>query len=503
MSVKGERDEVVFGSSGGLMSPFRPLAAAHLPLLMLVCAAPPALAGSEKSPILGFSPPAADAERALEARLDAALDPALLGEWMRRLAARPHHVGSPYGRENAEYLAGLFREWGFDTRIEEYQVLFPTPKERLVELVSPVRYRARLAEPALPEDATSGQAGEQLPVYNAYSIDGDATAPLVYVNYGVPKDYEELERRGIDVKGKIVIARYGGSWRGIKPKVAAEHGAAGCLIYSDPRDDGYVQGDAYPKGAWRGEWGAQRGSVVDMPLFSGDPLTPGVAATKDAKRLELKDAPTLTKIPVLPIAYGDALPLLRALAGPVAPEAWRGGLPITYRLGPGPATVRLQLAFDWSRGPARLGEARPVGDPRQPPRCVGERGRRPRERTRRSPGRGPGGGPPGPRGLAPPAHDRLRGLGRRGAGAHRLHRVGRGPRGGAEDESGGLRQLRRQRPRLPGGRRLPRPRAAGGGGGEGGARPAAGLERRRAPAGPPARGGEARGEEGGPRAPRP
>src|SRR6266540_2509415 len=353
MSVKGERDEVVFGSSGGLMSPFRPLAAAHLPLLMLVCAAPTALAGSEKSPILGFSAPAADAERALEARLDAALDPALLGEWMRRLAARPHHVGSPYGRENAEYLAGLFREWGFDTRIEEYQVLFPTPKERLVELVSPGRYRARLAEPALPEDATSGQAGEQLPVYNAYSIDGDATAPLVYVNYGVPKDYEELERRGIDVKGKIVIARYGGSWRGIKPKVAAEHGAAGCLIYSDPRDDGYFQGDAYPKGAWRGEWGAQRGSVVDMPLFSGDPLTPGVAATKDAKRLELKNAPTLTKIPVLPIAYGDALPLLRALAGPVAPEAWRGGLPITYRLGPGPATVRLKLAFDWGLAPAR------------------------------------------------------------------------------------------------------------------------------------------------------
>ncbi len=335
------------------MSPFRPLAAAHLPLLMLVCAAPTALAGSEKSPILGFSAPAADAERALEARLDAALDPALLGEWMRRLAARPHHVGSPYGRENAEYLAGLFREWGFDTRIEEYQVLFPTPKERLVELVSPGRYRARLAEPALPEDATSGQAGEQLPVYNAYSIDGDATAPLVYVNYGVPKDYEELERRGIDVKGKIVIARYGGSWRGIKPKVAAEHGAAGCLIYSDPRDDGYFQGDAYPKGAWRGEWGAQRGSVVDMPLFSGDPLTPGVAATKDAKRLELKNAPTLTKIPVLPIAYGDALPLLRALAGPVAPEAWRGGLPITYRLGPGPATVRLKLAFDWGLAPAR------------------------------------------------------------------------------------------------------------------------------------------------------
>src|SRR6266545_6552849 len=364
MSVKGERDEVVFGSSGGLMSPFRPLAAAHLPLLMLVCAAPTALAGSEKSPILGFSAPAADAERALEARLDAALDPALLGEWMRRLAARPHHVGSPYGRENAEYLAGLFREWGFDTRIEEYQVLFPTPKERLVELVSPGRYRARLAEPALPEDATSGQAGEQLPVYNAYSIDGDATAPLVYVNYGVPKDYEELERRGIDVKGKIVIARYGGSWRGIKPKVAAEHGAIGCIIYSDPRDDGYFQGDVYPKGAYRNDVGAQRGSVMDMPVHPGDPLTPGVGATKNAKRLDIKDVDIFTKIPVLPISYSDALPLLRALEGPVAPPDWRGALPITYHLGPGPARVHMDLEFNWNIVPCRDVIARLAGSDR-------------------------------------------------------------------------------------------------------------------------------------------
>src|SRR6266446_4648357 len=332
------------------MSPLRPLVAGQVALLVLAAVG---TAATSPAPILGFSPSAAEAQRALEARLDAGLDPALLGDWMKRLAGRPHHVGSLHGRANAETLAGLFREWGFETRIEEYQVLFPTPKERLVELVSPGRYRARLEEPALPEDATSGQAGEQLPVYNAYSIDGDATAPLVYVNYGVPKDYDELAERGIDVKGKIVIARYGGSWRGIKPKVAAEHGAVGCLIYSDPRDDGYVQGDPYPKGAWRGEWGAQRGSVVDMPLFSGDPLTPGVAATKDAKRLDRKDAPTLTKIPVLPIAYGDALPLLRALAGPVAPETWRGGLPITYHLGPGPATVRLKLAFDWSLAPAR------------------------------------------------------------------------------------------------------------------------------------------------------
>src|SRR5262249_12392419 len=236
---------------------------------------------------------------------------------------------SPYGKENAEFLAAQFRAWGFDTQIEEFSVLFPTPKTRLVELVAPAKFTASLTEPALPEDATSNQAAEQLPVYNAYSADGDVTAPLVYVNYGVPSDYEELARRGIDVKGKIGTARYGGSWRGIKPKVAAEHGAVGCLIYSDPRNDGYYQGDVYPRGAWRNEQGAQRGSVADMPLYPGDPLTPGVGATSDAKRLEVKNAPTLTKIPVLPISYGDAQPLLRALGGPLAPEAWRGALPLT------------------------------------------------------------------------------------------------------------------------------------------------------------------------------
>jgi N-acetylated-alpha-linked acidic dipeptidase len=268
------------------------------------------------------------------------------------LSARPHHVGSEYGRQNAEFMAGLFRSWGYEVEIERFDVLFPTPRERVLEMTAPEPYRARLSEPPLKEDSTSSQTAEQLPTYNAYSVDGDVTGQLVYVNYGVPRDYEKLERRGVDVKGKIVIARYGGSWRGIKPKVAAERGAVGCLIYSDPRDDGYFQGEVYPRGAWRNEWGAQRGSVADMPLFPGDPLTPGVGSTREAKRLDIRDAPTLTKIPVLPISYGDALPLLKALGGPVAPVAWRGALPVTYRLGPGPATVRLKLAFDWKQAPA-------------------------------------------------------------------------------------------------------------------------------------------------------
>ena len=303
--------------------------------------------------LLGFDSASTAVERALEARFDATLNPNDLRAWMKRLSARPHHLGSPYGKENAEFIAAQFRTWGFDTQIEEFSVLFPTPKTRLVEMVSPEKFTARLTEPALAEDATSNQAAEQLPVYNAYSVDGDVTAPLVYVNYGVPRDYDELAERGIDVKGKIVIARYGGSWRGIKPKVAAEHGAVGCLIYSDPRNDGYYQGDVYPKGPWRNEQGAQRGSVADMPLYPGDPLTPGVGATADAKRLDIKNAPTLTKIPVLPLSYSDALPLLRAIAGPLAPDAWRGALPLTYHLGPGPATVHLKVEFNWDRATAR------------------------------------------------------------------------------------------------------------------------------------------------------
>jgi N-acetylated-alpha-linked acidic dipeptidase len=325
----------------------------YLAPLFLLCVLISAQAATlfEEKTLTGFDREGSERQRTLEARFDSLLKKENLREWMKRLSARPHHVGSAYDRENAEFMAGLFRSWGYDAQVESFDVLFPTPRTRVLELTAPERYTARLAEPALKEDATSGQTAEQLPTYNAYSIDGDVTGPLVYVNYGVPRDYEELERRGVDVKGKIVIARYGGSWRGIKPKVAAEHGAVGCLIYSDPRDDGYAQGDVYPEGAWRGEWGAQRGSVADMPVYPGDPLTPGIGSTRGAKRLDLKNAQTLTKIPVMPISYGDALPLLRHLGGSVAPSAWRGALPVTYHIGPGPATVHLKLEFNWDTKP--------------------------------------------------------------------------------------------------------------------------------------------------------
>ncbi|OFW22707.1 MAG: folate hydrolase [Acidobacteria bacterium RIFCSPLOWO2_02_FULL_65_29] len=301
--------------------------------------------------VVAPSGPSAQVARSWDATFRAIPDAGNIGDYMRRMSARPHHLGSAYDKDNAEWILAKFKEWGWDARIETYQVLFPTPKERLVEMVEPSLFRAALREPPVAVDPTSGQESEQLPTYNAYSIDGDVTAPLVYVNYGRPVDYEELERRGVSVKGAIVIARYGASWRGIKPKVAAEHGAVGCLIYSDPADDGYAVDEVFPNGPMRNKDGVQRGSVMDMPSYPGDPLTPGVGATPEAKRLDIRNAPTLTAIPVLPISYGDAQPLMAAIGGRAAPAAWRGGLPITYRIGPGPARVHLKVAFNWNMTP--------------------------------------------------------------------------------------------------------------------------------------------------------
>jgi N-acetylated-alpha-linked acidic dipeptidase len=284
---------------------------------------------------------------AWDAQFRPLIEAARLRESVRRMSARPHHVGSAYGTDVANWIAAEFRSYGWQVDIEPFDVLFPTPKERVLELVSPTSYRAHLDEPPVDADPTSSQTAEQLPTYNAYSRDGDVTGPLVYVNYGRPQDYEVLERYGVSVKGAIVIARYGASWRGIKPKVAAEKGAVGCLIYSDPREDGYFQGEVFPKGPMRPPRGVQRGSVMDLPTYPGDPLTPGVGATGDARRLEVANAPTITKIPVLPISYADAQPLLAAIEGRTVPTDWRGALPITYRFGPGPAKAHLKVAFNW------------------------------------------------------------------------------------------------------------------------------------------------------------
>jgi N-acetylated-alpha-linked acidic dipeptidase len=318
-------------------------------------------AQAQQKTLRGFTPAQTGPQLQWEEQYDRSLNAANVDKLIKDLSARPHHIGSPGGKAVAEYINNYFTNLGFDSRIETLYTLFSTPKERLLELNTPVKYKALLGEPPLKEDGTSSQTKEQLPIYNCWSADGDVTAPLVFVNYGVPEDYDKLSQMGIDVKGKIVIAKYGRSWRGIKPKVAQEHGAIGCLIYSDPMDDGYFKGDVYPKGAFKNEYGAQRGSVLDMPIYPGDPLTPGYGHTENAKTLDRSEVTNLLKIPVLPISYHDAAPLLQALEGPVAPESWRGALPFTYHVGPSVATVHLKLAFNWNIAPIQNVVARIKG----------------------------------------------------------------------------------------------------------------------------------------------
>ena len=308
------------------------------------------------APMLGFSGPSADAERATEAKFDSGLSAAAIDARLKTLSAEPNQVGSPHDKANAEFVLAQLKSWGWDAHIEVFQVLYPTPKHELLEMTGPTPFKASLYEPPLAGDASSAVRENALPPYLVYAADGDVTGDLVYVNYGNPDDYVALARMGVDVKGKIVIARYGQAWRGLKVKLAYEHGAVGCIIYSDPADDGYGPGDVYPKGAWRPDHGVQRGSVLDIPVESGDPLTPGVGATADAKRIPIAEAKVLMKIPALPISYADAQPLLAALGGPVAPKAWRGALPITYHVGGGQmdggrARVHLAVQSDWSLKP--------------------------------------------------------------------------------------------------------------------------------------------------------
>ncbi len=320
----------------------------RLVFTLALLAAGAALWAQESAPLIrGFTAAESQAQRDFEEKLKAIPQPGAIREYIRVMSEEPHHTGSQASRDVANYVLGKFREWGLDAKIEEFDGLMPVPRERHLELLEPESYVATLKEPAISEDKDSSDPG-QLPTYNAYSPDGDVTGQLVYVNYGMPDDYKKLAELGVDVKGKIVIARYMGGWRGIKPKVAAEHGAIGCLIYSDPKDDGYFGDDVYPKGQNRPEFGVQRGSTMDMPVYPGDPLTPGWGAEPGGRKLSMAEAKTLPKIPVLPISYGDALPLLRNIGGPVAPESWRGALPITYHVGPGTSKVRLKLAFDWN-----------------------------------------------------------------------------------------------------------------------------------------------------------
>jgi N-acetylated-alpha-linked acidic dipeptidase len=314
-----------------------------------LCASPTARAADS---MLGFTPAAASQQRALEAQFDSALNATEIAHWDKSFSSEPNQLGSPHDKANARRVLKLFKSWGFDARIKTYYVLFPTPNTRKVTLEAPHKYQAKLTEPPVKGDKTSYIRKGTLPPFNAYSADGDVTAQLVYVNYGLPEDYKTLARHGISVQGKIAIVRYGHSWRGIKPRLAHEHGAVGCIIYSDPADDGYRRGNTYPEGGWRNRWGTQRGSVMNMTIYPGDPLTPGRPATKSAKRLSIQNSPVIKKIPVLPIAWADAKPLLKALGGPTVPANWQGALPFTYHFGPGKTKVHLKLAFDWKTVPA-------------------------------------------------------------------------------------------------------------------------------------------------------
>ncbi|MES2136720.1 MAG: transferrin receptor-like dimerization domain-containing protein [Pseudomonadota bacterium] len=312
--------------------------AASLAVIAVTLAASPA-----------FAQPAGG--QALEKSFDSLISSADQLAWLQDMSSAPNHVGSPHDKANADMVLALFKQWGWDARIERFEVLYPTPISTIVELVAPQHIALGGQESPVAQDPTSGLAG-MLPPYVAYQGDGDVTAPVVYVNYGMPDDYVALAQRGIDVRGKIVLARYGAGWRGLKPRLAQEHGAVGCLIYSDPADDGFTQDDPYPHGGARPEGGVQRGSVQDMTLYPGDPLTPGVGATASAKRLSRADARTLLKIPALPISYADASKILASLQGPVVTGKQRGALGMAYHWG-GTDAVKVHLAVksDWSLKP--------------------------------------------------------------------------------------------------------------------------------------------------------
>ncbi len=319
-------------------------------LSLFVCALLPASSYAQSAGMRGFLTKDVSDEQKLEQQAQAVPDSTRLRQYLEFIASQPHQAGSPRSKAIAEHILGMMKEWGLDAHIEEFEALMPYPTVRQVEVVGPKRYAAKLKEPVVPQDPNSGDAN-QLPTYNAYGASGDVTGEVVYANFGVPEDYDWLTKQGISVKGKIVITRYGKSWRGIKPKVAAEHGAIACLIYSDPHEDGYFNGDVYPNGPMRPSEGVQRGSVMDMPLYPGDPLSPGWASEKGSKRLSIAEAKSLVKIPVLPLSYSDAQPILDQLTGPLVPREWRGSLPITYHAGPGAVRVHMKTDYDWTTKP--------------------------------------------------------------------------------------------------------------------------------------------------------
>jgi len=290
----------------------------------------------------GFTSEGAAAQRRREEQFRAVPQPDLAREHLRKLTAEPHVAGTKEDYATAIYVRDQMRSYGLAAELKEYEVLLPYPKRpSVIELIASRREKLNLTEAVIPEDPSSSHA-KIIPLFNGYSPSGDVTAPLVYVNYGLPPDYEALKKLGVTVKGKIVLARYGNSFRGVKAKVAEENGAAGLIIYSDPADDGYMKGDVYPNGPWRPASSAQRGSVQYLFLYPGDPLTPGRPSIPGVPRLKIEEATDLTRIPVQPISYGDARRLLERLRGPLRPDGFQGGLPFAYHVG-GNEDVRVHL----------------------------------------------------------------------------------------------------------------------------------------------------------------
>jgi len=298
----------------------------------------------------GFFADSSATQRRWEEQFRAVPAPKSAREHLRRLTLEPHIAGTKEDYATAIYVRDQLKSYGLNAELKEYDVWLPYPNTpSIVELITNRTQRLSVTEAVVPGDPTSSNP-KITPLFNGYSASGDVTGPLVYANYGLPGDYEDLKKMGVDVTGKIVIVRYGNSFRGVKAKVAQDHGAIGCIIYSDPADDGYMQGDVYPKGPWRPVASGQRGSVQYLFDYPGDPLTPGKPSIAGVPRLKPEEATDLTKIPVQPIAYDVARTLISPLRGPVRPKGFQGGLPLAYHVGGTPdVKVRLKTDMDYKQ----------------------------------------------------------------------------------------------------------------------------------------------------------
>jgi N-acetylated-alpha-linked acidic dipeptidase len=312
----------------------------------------------------GYTPANAAKQQQYEAGFQDGVSADDIRALSRNLSKRPHLVGSPNQAQVVERILQKFRGYGLDAHTQSYDIYISRPEDIQVSMTKPYTRAATVKERQFPwmEDYE-----DVVPAYNAYSPPGDVTAPVVYANYGLPQDYAELDKLGVSVAGKIVLVRYGQSFRGVKVHVAEEHGAKGVIIYSDPEDDGFVRGPVYPDGPWRPADSIQRGSIQYLWDYPGDPLTPGKPSIPGTKRLKPEQATDLARIPSTPISYGDAQPMLEALGGPEAPESFQGGLPFKYHVGPGPteAHLNLKIAYDTERVTDVIAEVRGTKHPEQ------------------------------------------------------------------------------------------------------------------------------------------